>query len=184
MIPPTTSLFFVILTIIMPNAMALETHGKHHTELIYQGTDTISAKQYYRKITRVETKKNQALTRAQISLSKQKNGFAEKNISSLFPFTSRLLKPGLPNRSVIKGLPSPIFVIGMDKASLTWLEANIDELKRKGATGLVVQADSLSSFSNLQEVIRQRGISLEIINGDSIAEMYGIQTYPVFIEGG
>jgi integrating conjugative element protein (TIGR03765 family) len=71
--------------------------------------------------------------------------------------------------------------MGMDPQSLTWFQQAADGLVEIGARGIVVQASNQSDWLDLQHKARQAGIDLMLLEGDALAQGYGITTYPVIL---
>jgi hypothetical protein len=71
--------------------------------------------------------------------------------------------------------------MGMDEVSLTWFSEAAQGLVDIGARGIVVQAPSTSTWLDLQGKAREAGIDLMLLEGDSLAQGYGITTYPVVL---
>ena len=88
---------------------------------------------------------------------------------------------GQPALQTVPGLVTPLFVMGMDAVSLTWFARAAQGLADIGARGLVVQADQLAPWKALQTQARDIGIDLMLLEGDSLAQGYGLTTYPTVL---
>jgi len=71
--------------------------------------------------------------------------------------------------------------MGMDEVSLNWFSRAAQGLAEIGARGLVVQANQLANWKELQNRARDIGIDLMLLDGDSLAQGYGIRTYPMVL---
>lgn len=162
-------------------------YAEHHSqpkEIIYVGKNVIPAQVFYSDITEIEPEDNiDAVPNATDMLSNYPVPSRPVSISSFFPLETERLSLSNPRRVEIENLFVPIFVIGMDKHSINWLMSSIDELSKSSAQGVVVQADSYERFLKLQNYARKNGIYLNVSPGDSIAQAYGITTYPALMVG-
>ncbi|AHG19471.1 hypothetical protein Z042_07450 [Chania multitudinisentens RB-25] len=99
---------------------------------------------------------------------------------SMLPVRSRVLTPGAVNAHNVD-LPgmAPLFLIGDDELSHRWLAARLSVLQQLGATGLVVNVDSVAAWRALQA--RAPGLTLSPVSGDDLARRLGLAHYPVLI---
>jgi len=100
--------------------------------------------------------------------------------AEMLPTISRRLSPGLVEAQAIDapGL-QPVFLIGDDSFSKSWLIARRNRLRRLNAVGLVV---SVASPEALQELRRMAdGLRLIPVSGDDLAALLGISHYPVLV---
>ena len=63
--------------------------------------------------------------------------------------------------------------------SLQWLAYHRDTLKRLGAVGMLVQADTEADVRRVAEVAQ--GLSITLGSGSDLAAALGIERYPVLI---
>ena len=140
--------------------------------VVYEGRNTIPAHPYYRRLKR----KDAAGTRVAVP-----DGVGVRPLEQRLPLSSTRLAPGPPGVHTAAGLFTPIFVMGMDEASLTWFALAAAGLADIGARGVVVQANRLDHWRALQQQARTIGIELMLMQGDSLAQGYGIRTYPVVL---
>jgi integrating conjugative element protein (TIGR03765 family) len=73
----------------------------------------------------------------------------------------------------------PLFLIGSDPASLTWLASNQSRLQQIHAVGLLVQAETEADVERVRQAAR--GLSLIPASGEAVAEALSITHYPVLI---
>ncbi|UXJ50122.1 integrating conjugative element protein [Pseudomonas citronellolis] len=103
--------------------------------------------------------------------------FSEAN---MLPVQSTLLTPGPVERRVLQapGLP-PLFIIGDDEISRTWLRQHTDRLKALGAVGLVVNVQNPVDLAALRALIPE--LHLVPTPGDDLAQRLGLRHYPALI---
>tara|TARA_R110002110_G_scaffold415854_1_gene658290 strand:+ start:24892 stop:25437 length:546 start_codon:yes stop_codon:yes gene_type:complete len=108
-------------------------------------------------------------------------GTQKLSLEDRLPLQTTRLSVGQPQMKTIPGLITPLFIMGMDPQSLTWFQQAADGLVEIGARGIVVQASNQSDWLDLQHKARQAGIDLMLLEGDALAQGYGITTYPVIL---
>ncbi|MEE9493607.1 MAG: integrating conjugative element protein [Gammaproteobacteria bacterium] len=153
--------------------------------VLHTGTDKISAMPYFEAITAIRDKgqsERRILDNAKRKLDTIRMPDTPISLNQFFPLKSQRLQVGQPTVKYIDKLTTPIFIIGMDTASLTWLEDSSADLKKINAVGIVVQAESSARFATLKARARKHGLHLEIGFGDPLADGYGLETYPVLIK--
>jgi integrating conjugative element protein (TIGR03765 family) len=154
--------------------------GTAHAELliapkqptvVYAGPSTIPTWPYFQRIQPDTQSSNLTMPEGTQNLSLQDR----------LPLQATRLSVGQPQMKTIPGLITPLFVMGMDPISLAWFQQAADGLIELGARGIVVQAANKSDWLDLQHKARQAGIDLMLLEGDSLAQGYGITTYPVVL---
>ena len=100
--------------------------------------------------------------------------------SDMLPVKSALLSPGRVERRSIQapGL-QPLFLVGDDEFSRTWLRQRATVLLALNAVGLVVNVDTAEGLSRLRELAP--GLTLSPVSGDDLAQRLEIRHYPVLI---
>ena len=93
------------------------------------------------------------------------------------------LSPGTQTRIAVGKagtfLPRPIFLVGADEASLSWLANHRIQLATLGAVGLVVEANG---EADMLKVLRVAGsLPLAAGSGETLVEQFGLRHYPVLI---
>lgn len=84
-----------------------------------------------------------------------------------------------PRKVKLDYLPSPMFLIGADKTSLRWLSKHKESLKKAGAVGLIVNADT---GRQLQQAIQaSEGLQVSPASGSDLAKQLKLKHYPVLI---
>lgn len=78
-----------------------------------------------------------------------------------------------PNLSI------PLFIVGADPASLSWLRHWHDALAKSGAVGWVVQAETAEELKAIADA--GAGLRLLVMSGESLPGIFGVNTYPVLI---
>ncbi len=105
---------------------------------------------------------------------------AQFDIYRYLPVRTPELSPGkVVRRPMEHGPTTPLFLIGSDRFSQQWLEAHRDRLLALGATGLLIQADTVE---DLQAIARRgQGLMITPVSGSDLAHHLGIRHYPVLI---
>jgi integrating conjugative element protein (TIGR03765 family) len=103
-----------------------------------------------------------------------------------FPIRTPGLQPGAVAPRTLN-LPSfatstPFFVLGGDSYSRAWLRQHHDRLRRLGAVGLVVQAETVQDFEDLQALAGD--LPLGAANASELVQTLGLTHYPALIAGG
>ena len=100
--------------------------------------------------------------------------------ADMLPVRSERLSPGHEPARVIQapGL-APLFLIGDDDLSRSWLQARLADLRDQQAVGLVVQVDSAEALARLRALAP--GLTLSPVSGDELAARLGLRHYPVLI---
>lgn len=100
---------------------------------------------------------------------------------AFFPLDAGSLQPGAFNTVQVRGLDTPLFVIGLDDASLAWLEDNAAELRELSARGLVVAGGDYAAYEALRRAAADTGLAVEAAPGEALAVAYGLKTYPALL---
>lgn len=74
------------------------------------------------------------------------------------------------------------FVIGYDKYSVHWANANMTQLLDASAKGFVVNVESASQLEQLRSILKP--LSLIAAPGSSFMELWGVEHYPFFVHQG
>jgi integrating conjugative element protein (TIGR03765 family) len=100
--------------------------------------------------------------------------------AAMLPVRSTQLSPGDVPRRVIRapGL-TPLFLIGDDERSRTWLRQRQAALRELHAVGLVVNVESMPALAALRRLAP--GLPLAPASGDDFAQRLGLRHYPVLI---
>ncbi len=114
----------------------------------------------------------------------QKPSISQKRIERLrATVRSMKLSPGVqprkPSGAAGRLLPHPLFLVGADSLSLSWLHAVKARLMELGAVGLIVDSSGPDDLARIRAVAD--GLILAIGSGDDIADRFGISHYPVLI---
>lgn len=97
-----------------------------------------------------------------------------------YPIRSALLTPGeIETRVVDIQLMHPVFLIGDDERSATWLKRYQEKLKLLHAQGFVMNIESANAMKTLQEKFPQ--LPMLAIPGDAVAQWLGLSHYPALI---
>lgn len=98
----------------------------------------------------------------------------------MLPVRSPKLTPGIVARRTIEapGL-RPLFLIGDDEISRTWLRQQAASLRERGAIGLVVNVETAERLERLRKIAP--GLRLSPVSADDLADRLGLRHYPVLI---
>jgi len=100
--------------------------------------------------------------------------------SQVLPVHSTRLSPGeVESRPLTMPGLTPLFLIGDDERSRTWLARRIGELRRLHAVGLVVEVQSVEALKSLRRLAP--GLMLSPTSGDDLAQRLKLDHYPVLI---
>ncbi|SEJ27537.1 integrating conjugative element protein, PFL_4695 family [Azotobacter beijerinckii] len=100
--------------------------------------------------------------------------------AKMLPVVSRSLSPGpVASRAIdIPGL-RPVFLIGDDSLSKSWLKLWKDKLRRLKALGLVVNVATPEGLLELRQLAE--GLRLIPVTGDDLAGLLEFSHYPVLV---
>ncbi|MNJ71297.1 hypothetical protein D3C77_678220 [compost metagenome] len=98
----------------------------------------------------------------------------------ILPVSSSQLSPGQITPRVLNmpGL-QPLFLVGSDPLSLTWLRQRAAELREMGAAGLAVEVADSEALARIRAAAP--GLNILPVNGNEIAIRLQIEHYPVLI---
>jgi integrating conjugative element protein (TIGR03765 family) len=101
-------------------------------------------------------------------------------VGGLLPIRSPGLTVGkVVPRSTSQRFARSFFLIGADPVSREWLEKNGDELRRMGAVGMLVQAETVDDLRVIAELAN--GLPILPAPATDIAAALGISHYPVLV---
>ena len=112
-----------------------------------------------------------------------KRDVSEDMLGNMFPvtpeFIKRIVLPGTTITKDIPALPRPLFIIGNDKFSMQWFNANRAELERFQAAGIMTKVDSRQEFEAMQQAVSP--LPLMPMSADALAAEVGVPGYPIMI---
>jgi integrating conjugative element protein (TIGR03765 family) len=76
-------------------------------------------------------------------------------------------------------LSNPIFIVGYDMISLSWLQEHKEKLKQNHAIGIVVNVKTEQQVNQLQQAAG--GIEITPVPGTKVAKQLSLVHYPVLI---
>ena len=76
-------------------------------------------------------------------------------------------------------LNQPIFIVGADGLSLTWLNEHRQQLKKHNAIGIAVNVKTQQELEQLVQA--SGGLSINPVVGDKIARQLSLKHYPVLV---
>ena len=176
---PSTSGLFTAVLFLGVGAQASTLIVQQQPTVVYTGPNTVSAQPYYNRI------KTTGESGSVLGAAPPRAGAGVLALAlaleDRLPLSSTQLVVGQPAIKTVPGLTTPLFVMGMDEVSLNWFGRAAQGLADIGARGLVVQANHVESWRELQHRARDIGIDLMLLDGDSLAQGYSIRTYPVVL---
>ncbi|EEB8600458.1 integrating conjugative element protein [Salmonella enterica] len=105
---------------------------------------------------------------------------APADISDMLPVSTPEMSAGkVVSRELNLTGMTPVFLVGDDALSREWLALRRDELKRRHATGLVVNVSDKAALAELQQLVP--GVTLLPASASEIARRLQLSHYPVLI---
>lgn len=102
------------------------------------------------------------------------------DVSDMLPVTTPEMSTGkVVSRELNLTGMTPVFLVGDDALSREWLALRRDELKRRHATGLVVNVSDKAALAELQQLVP--GVTLLPASASEIARRLQLSHYPVLI---
>ena len=137
-------------------------YANERLTVIYDSKNTRSIKPYL-----PETKSHKKINR-------------KKTLFTL-PIETPSMKPGkIMAKTKNNGfLQKALFLVGSDSTSKSWLVKNRENLKKIGAVGLLIQADSVEDIKTMQRLAN--GLKMIPASAESIAKELGLTHYPILI---
>jgi integrating conjugative element protein (TIGR03765 family) len=162
----------VLLYLISAAVLANELISRRQPVVVYESQSTVSAWPYYKRLEQGSQFNNQVDV---------PEGAGIKPMAEQLPLMTAKLRVGKPEMRIQEGQVIPLFIMGMDPVSLNWFSRAAEGLADIGARGVVVQAADAIEWQSLQQNAKARGIDLILLAGDSLADGYQIDTYPMVI---
>ncbi|MEH4661169.1 integrating conjugative element protein [Phytobacter diazotrophicus] len=102
------------------------------------------------------------------------------SVSTMLPVITPEMTPGtvVSRQLNLQGMP-PVFIIGNDDLSRSWIQKRSAELSRLGATGLVVNIGSESELDSLKSILPS--VMMAPVQGGDLARRLQLAHYPVLI---
>ena len=101
------------------------------------------------------------------------------------PITTPSMSPGKVKKRELPTLKgkmagaSPLFLVGADRWSLQWLQANRENLLDMGAVGIVVAVEKQQELAILEKAAH--GLQLVAMSAEQLARDHGVNHYPALI---
>lgn len=97
------------------------------------------------------------------------------------PVVTKSMAPGrVQTRTVNRPfLNQPIFIVGADELSLTWLREHRQQLKKYNATGIAVNVKTQKQLEQLVQA--SGGLAINPVAGDKISRQLSLKHYPALI---
>lgn len=105
---------------------------------------------------------------------------ASLSVSAMLPVATPEMTPGeIVSRPLsLPGMP-PVFIVGNDELSRSWLQKRAPELKSMGATGMVVNVASEPELASLKN--NAPALVMVPVQGGDLARRLQLAHYPVLI---
>ena len=146
--------------------------------IVVEDRGGVSALPYYQALDLQPKESRQGLPSPPIEIPSQPTGRYSE--ADMLPVRSPLLTPGTVEHRVIQAPRlRPLFLVGDDERSQTWLRRRADKLRELGAIGLVVNVESQAALEALRSLAP--GLILSPVAADDMARRLGIRHYPVLI---
>lgn len=116
------------------------------------------------------------------SLGMDESAIQQPRIDNAFqPVRTPELSMGRVNKKSVNlpYLSSPIFLVGADRVSQSWLVKNKPALIKMGATGMIVNVDTEAELTVMARL--SDGLQVVPAPASSVAATYKIKHYPVLI---
>jgi len=97
------------------------------------------------------------------------------------PVVTHSMTPGRVQTRAINRpfLNQPIFIVGADALSLTWLTEHRQQLKKQNATGIAVNVKMQKELKQLVQA--SGGLAINPVVGDKISRQLSLKHYPVLV---
>ncbi|RLA19593.1 MAG: hypothetical protein DRQ62_11705 [Gammaproteobacteria bacterium] len=97
------------------------------------------------------------------------------------PVVTHSMTPGRVQTRTINRpfLNQPIFIVGADALSLTWLKEHRQQLKKHNATGIAVNVKTQKELEKMVQA--SGGLAINPVAGDKISRQLSLKHYPALI---
>ena len=118
------------------------------------------------------------------SINNQPSISTAANPNSLIAYNfivhSSLLTPGKVERKAVNNTATfaPIYLVGTDPLSVTWLKQHAEKLQQLHAKGYLVNCANQQDYESF---VGNTGLHLPPVNGDSVANKFTLTHYPLLI---
>ncbi|MCX8957030.1 integrating conjugative element protein [Erwinia psidii] len=105
---------------------------------------------------------------------------ASLSISDMLPVSTPEMTPGqLASRPLnLPGMP-PVFVVGDDPLSHSWLAQHVAELRQQNATGMVINVHDEPALTTLRQLVP--GVEMVPVRGSDLSHRLNLTHYPALI---
>jgi integrating conjugative element protein (TIGR03765 family) len=165
-------------SLLLLGLLTLAAHAADQPLIVVEDRGGVSALPYYQALDLQPQYPHQELSLPRVEVPPlPSNRHSE---ADMLPVRSTLLTPGTVERRDIEapGL-NPLFLIGDDEGSHSWLRRHANTLRGLGAVGLVVNVESQTALDVLRRLAP--GAVLSPVAADDLARRLGIRHYPVLI---
>ena len=102
------------------------------------------------------------------------------SISDMLPVSTPEMSPGTVTARPVNlpGMP-PVFVLGDDPSSRSWLQQNAAELMRMQATGMIINVQDESGLKSLRQIAP--AVEMVPVSGGDLARRLALTHYPALI---
>ena len=157
--------------------MGASGNGTERLVVVHDAGGTVDAAPFVERPEISDRSVGEALRSAREALADLRFGRLE-----VFPVHAGPLQVGVPARVRVAGLPAPVFAIGCDASSQSWLAAHGRELRARGAAGFVVSCATRARFRRVGALAARLGLAVEPLPGAAFAEAFGAVSYPFVAE--
>ncbi|MYE02599.1 MAG: DUF2859 domain-containing protein [Alphaproteobacteria bacterium] len=152
-------------------------NGAERLIVVHDAGGTVDAAPYVERTEISDRRVGAALQSAREALADLRFGRLE-----VFPVHAGPLRAGPPALVRVAGLPAPVFAIGCDGPSRSWLAAHGRELRERGAAGFVVSCATRARFRRVGALAARLGLAVEPLPGAAFADVFGAVSYPFVAE--
>ena len=113
--------------------------------------------------------------------AKRKDHASIEHYAGRFPLTTESMVLGrqAAQRRDFPGMLRPMFLLGCDQTSVSWLRSREAALVERNSVGFVIQCRSLRLYRHLQFLFP--ALELTPVVGDQMAEAFQLTHYPVIV---
>jgi integrating conjugative element protein (TIGR03765 family) len=186
MMPLTLTAVLLTLSYSLPASAQTPESAHQHAHgitVIYDAGKTVDATHYYKRLTVQALQAERSFSSGPTIAVPTADIEGPVSLEQWFPLVSHTLRVGTPIHITAPHVYKPFFIIGMDSDSIAWMRRHYKTLAARQAQGVVVEASDWKKWLALKSEALREGITLSLLRGDGLAEMYNVSTYPVFVVG-
>jgi len=164
-------LVYLLLTTASIIIFVAQNLSASESNVIYFGSNSKVIDPYFKKI-RPEIENRKA------SVKKRKSNSILNNI---LPIRTPSMKVGRVTRktNLLNNITVPTFLIGSDNTSIEWVRKHYQQLRKMGAIGMLINAETLHDLKKVAAV--SKGLKVIPKSAESVAKEMQLTAYPVLI---